>query len=135
MIDNSVVLSWCLDDEEHPLADHAMRLTVDRGAVVPQLWWYEVRNALAVNERRGRLTAQQSRATLADLSAMRFLLDFDHDGGVVMELARHHGLSVYDAAYLEVALRRSVPLATLDTRLRAAATAAEVPLLGPDVPT
>ena len=131
MIDNSVVLSWCLDDEEHPSADHAMRLTVDRGAVVPQLWWYEVRNALTVNERRGRLTAEQSRATLSNLSAMRFVLDFDHDGSVVMELARHHGLSVYDAAYLEVALRRSVPLATLDTRLQAAATAAEVPVLGP----
>lgn len=48
-----------------------------------------------------------------------------------MELARHQGLSVYDAAYLEVALRRSVPFATLETRLRTAATAAEVPLLGP----
>ena len=130
MVDNSVVLSWCLDDEEHAVADHAMRLTVERGAVVPQLWWYEVRNALTVNERRGRLTAQQARATLADLGAMRFVLDFDHDGSVVMELARHHGLSVYDAAYLEVALRRSVPLATLDARLQAAATAADVLLLG-----
>lgn len=124
-----MVLSWCLDDEEHPLADHAMRVTVDRGAVVPQLWWYEVRNALAVNERRGRLTAQETRATLTNLSAMRFVLDFDHDGGVVMELARRHGLSVYDAAYLEVAIRRSVPLATLDDRLRTAALAAGVELL------
>lgn len=106
-----------------------MRMTVDRGAVVPQLWWYEVRNALAVNERRRRLTAQDTRATLANLSAMRFVLDFDHDGGVVMELARRHGLSVYDAAYLEVAIRRSVPLATLDDRLHAAALAAEVELL------
>ena len=108
-----------------------MQLTVERGAVVPHIWWYEIRNALAVNERRGRLTAQQARATLANLGTMRFVLDFDHDGSLVMELARHHGLSVYDAAYLEVALRRSVPLATLDARLRAAGTAAEVPLLGP----
>ena len=111
------------------MADHAMQTTVDRGAVVPQLWWYEVRNALAVNERRGRLTAQDTRATLTNLSAMRFVLDFDHDDRVVMELARRHGLSVYDAAYLEVALRRSIPLATLDDRLRTAALTAEVELL------
>ena len=78
----------------------------------------------------GRLTARQARATLADLSAMRFVVDFDHGGSVIMELARHHGLSVYDAACLEVALRRSVPLATLDARLQAAATAADVRLLG-----
>ena len=56
-----------------------MRLTVERGAVVPRLWRYEVRNALTVNERRGPLTAQQARATLADLSAMRFVLDLEFD--------------------------------------------------------
>ena len=96
------------------LADRAMQRTIDQGAVVPGIWWYELRNALVVNERRGRIGAEDVRASLADLAEMRISLDTDHDGGVVLDLARRHGLSVYDAAYLEVAARRGLPIASLD---------------------
>lgn len=123
VMDNSIVLSWCLADEEDPLAELAMRLTIEEGAVVPAIWWYELRNALVVNERRGRIQTDVVQATLVDLEEMRIRLDADHDSGMVLELARRHGLSVYDASYLEVALRRALPLATLDQRLREAVAA------------
>lgn len=123
VLDNSVILSWCLQDETDPLAEQAMLRTVEHGAVVPGIWWYEVRNALVMNERRGRLTAPDTEATLADLRQLRISLDQAHDGSVLVALAREHALSVYDAAYLEVALRRTLPLASLDKRLIQAAAA------------
>lgn len=99
------------------------------GAVVPGIWWYELRNALVVNERRGRIGAEDLRASLADLAEMRISFDTDHDGAVVLDLAGRNGLSVYDAAYVEVAARRALPLASLDSRLRQAAAASRVALL------
>ncbi|WP_423929148.1 type II toxin-antitoxin system VapC family toxin [Candidatus Palauibacter sp.] len=131
VIDASVVLSWCLSDEDDPLAELAMRLTLEHFAVVPRIWWYEILNALTVNRRRGRLTADDVSATLADLKGMRILVDDDHSDGVVLDLAWRHGLSVYDAAYVETALRRSLPLASLDRRLRRAGETAGVPILQP----
>ncbi len=131
VIDASVALCWCLADEEHPLPDKAMQLTVAHGAVVPGIWWYEVRNALVVNERRGRIAASFSRARLMDLQAMRISRDHDHDDRMVLDLARKQGLSVYDAAYVETALRRSLPLASLDRRLCDAAKASGVALVQP----
>ncbi|MCY4563448.1 MAG: type II toxin-antitoxin system VapC family toxin [Gammaproteobacteria bacterium] len=123
VLDNSVVLAWCLADERHPLAERAMDLTLERGAVVPGVWWYELRNALIVNEKRGRLSAEDTRATLADLDEMNITADSRHDTPTVLGLARRHELSVYDTVYLEVALRRGLPLASLDRRLSQAATA------------
>ena len=100
-----------------------MDLTLERGAVVPGVWWYELRNALIVNERRGRLSAEDTRATLADLDEMNIAADTQPHTPTVLDLARRHELSVYDAAYLEVALRRGLPLVSLDRRLSQAATA------------
>lgn len=131
VIDASVALCWCLADEEHTLADEAMRLTVEHGAVVPGIWWYEVRNALVTNERRGRIAASFSRARLVDLAVMRISCDHDHNDRIVLDLAREHGLSVYDCAYIETALRRSLPLASLDRRLCDAAAASGVTLIQP----
>ncbi|WP_419164449.1 type II toxin-antitoxin system VapC family toxin [Candidatus Palauibacter sp.] len=129
VIDASVVLSWCLSDEDDPLAELAMRLTLEHFAVVPRIWWYEILNALSVNRRRGRLREDDVSATLADLKGMRILADDDHSDGVILDLVRRHGLSAYDAAYLETALRRSLPLASLDRRLRRAAEAAGATIL------
>ena len=106
-----------------------MELTLERGAVVPGIWWYELRNALIVNERRGRLSAEDTRATLADLDEMNIAADARHDTPTVLGLARRHELSVYDAAYLELALRRGLPLASLDRRLSQAATASGASLM------
>lgn len=128
VIDNSVVLAWCLADESDALADAAIRAVVDQGGLAPAIWWYELRNALVVNERRGRLEPADTQATLADLRDLSIVLDRDHDEGVVLELARGLELSVYDAAYLEVARRRQATLATLDERVRGAATRAGVTL-------
>ena len=135
VLDNSIVLSWCLADEDDALASRAMKLTIDHGAVVPGIWWYELRNALVVNERRGRIDAKGVRATLADLAEMRIAFDTDHDDRGVLDLARRHGLSVYDAAYLEVAARRGLPIASLDLRLHQAAAANRIALIESDVPS
>ena len=123
VIDNSVFLSWCLGDEDDPTAAHAMQRVAEEGGVVPRIWWYELRNALLMNERRGRISPQQVVDTLTDSMALRIAIDDEHDGSLLLDLARGHELTVYDAAYLEVALRRSLPLATLDRRLSKAAEA------------
>ena len=123
VIDASVFLAWCLGDEEDPTADAAMQRVVADGGVVPHIWWYEVRNALLMNERRGRISPQQLSDTLADSQAMGIALDDEHDASLLLDLARRHDLTIYDAAYLEVAVRCSLPLATLDQRLHKAAEA------------
>ena len=132
VLDNSIVLSWCLADESNPTADRAMQIVIDDGAVVPGIWWYELRNALVVNERRGRLDPADTRSTLADIRELRFTIDHDHDEAALLDLSRRHSLSVYDAAYLEVARRRALPLASLDRRLCTAASASDVALLEDD---
>ena len=128
VIDNSVVLCWCLADESDPMADKAMRRVVDDGAVVPGIWWYELRNALIVNERRRRLDAADTVAILTDLGEMSISVDQEHDDVTILSLARQHALSVYDAAYIEIALRRGLPLASFDRRLGQAAAARHIAL-------
>lgn len=129
VLDNSVVLCWCLADEVDPLAHRALLLTIEQGAVAPRLWRYELCNALLVNERRGRLETTDTRTTLFDIAQMRIELDSDHDEPNLLDLARRHDLTAYDASYLEVARRRGLPLATLDRRLRNAAAAEGAALL------
>lgn len=123
VIDNSVFLAWCMADEEEPTATSAMQHVVEEGGVTPRIWWYELRNALLVNERRGRISPQQVSDTLADSLGLGITIDNQHDESLLLELARRYELSVYDAAYLEVAFRRGLALATLDRRLREAAEA------------
>lgn len=129
VVDCSVFLAWCMADEEDPGANAAMHRLTDEGAVVPQIWRYELRNALLANERRGRITAQQVADTLTDSTKLGIEIDAGHDEAAIMAFARQHGLTVYDSAYLEVASRRGLPLATLDRRLSEAATAIGIPLL------
>lgn len=121
VIDCSVFLAWCMADEDEPAAVEAMQRVAGAGGVAPGIWWYELRNALLVNERRGRITPQQVSDTLADGSALGLEIDSEHDEATILGFARQHSLTIYDAAYLEVAFRRGLPLATLDRRLRSAA--------------
>jgi len=121
VIDNSVFMAWCMGDENDPTANNTMLRVIEEGGVVPRIWWYELRNALLMNERRGRISQQQVADTLADSQALGISFDDGHDEVQVLDLARRFELTVYDSAYLEVALRRSLPLATLDDRLRKAA--------------
>ena len=90
-------------------------------ALVPALWWFEVRNVLVINERRRRVTEEASAEFLRDLAQVAIAIDRSPDETNVMDLARRHRLSVYDAAYLELALRERLPLATLNAALAQAA--------------
>lgn len=127
-IDTSVVLAWAFHDESNALADRAMAEAAIVGAVVPCLFWYELRNAIVIAERRGRLVDEQIEPTLNEVARLNVSHDFDHDETSVMSVARGHRLSIYDASYLELARRLGVPLATLDRRLADAAKAVHVPL-------
>ena len=130
VVDCSVFLAWCLGDEEEPAAVDAMRQVAVSGGVVPRVWWYELRNALLMNERRGRISPQQVADTLADSRVLGIEMDDGHDEASTFALARRFRLTIYDATYLEVALRRSLPLATLDQRLCEAARETGVVLHG-----
>ncbi len=129
VLDASITACWAFQDEDHPdagLAFHRMRA---EEAVVPCLWWFEVRNILVVNERRRRIAESDTAAFLLNLSRLRVRLDRLPEGDAVLRLARTHRLSVYDAAYLELAQREGLPLATLDADLRRAAADEGVELL------
>lgn len=130
VVDASVTACWAFRDEDHPVADTALeRLRTDE-AMAPALWWFEVRNVLVVNERRKRLTEADSAAFLRDLARLRVGLDRTPQESEVLRLARTHRLSVYDAAYLELAQRHTIALATLDADLIRAARAEQVALVG-----
>ncbi|MCY4430570.1 MAG: type II toxin-antitoxin system VapC family toxin [Rhodospirillales bacterium] len=130
VVDCSIFLAWSLADEEEPVAIEAMEDVVTAGGVAPRIWWYELRNALLANERRGRITTQQVAETLTDCAAIGMEIDDHHEDASILGFARQYRLSIYDAAYLEVASRRRLPLATLDLRLSEAAPAAGAPLIG-----
>jgi predicted nucleic acid-binding protein len=98
--------------------------------VVPAVWWFEVRNLLVAGERHGRMNPAGTAEFLADLERLSIRLDHAPVSAAVLALARLHRLTVYDAAYLELALRVDAPLATFDKKLAAAAEAAGVQLIG-----
>jgi predicted nucleic acid-binding protein len=129
VLDASVVHDWAFE-EGHPTAEKVReRLRID-SAVAPSLWWFEVRNGLVMAERRARTTESRTARFLRQFSRLPIALDNSPNEGDVLALARLHRLTVYDAAYLELALRESVPLATLDTALVRAAQDEGVALIG-----
>ena len=129
VLDASIAACWAFDDEDHPVAALALERVRTDEARVPSLWWFEVCNTLIVNERRGRLTESDTATFLRGLARLRVTVDGLPNGADVLTLARHRGLTVYDAAYLELARREGAPLATLDAALATAARAERVPLL------
>jgi predicted nucleic acid-binding protein len=130
VIDSSAILALALDDEEATLAEAAVAAVLTESGQAPGLLWYEVRNALIVNERRGRITSEEALAFLAEIDALPISLDFPPPNDAVLNLARQHALSVYDAVYLELTLRSGALIATLDEALRAAVKAAGGKLFG-----
>jgi predicted nucleic acid-binding protein len=131
VLDSSVVGCWCFPDEISSIADAAMLEVAADEAVVPAIWWFEVRNLLLTGERVGRMDSIGTAVFLADLEALSIRIDRAPESDVVLALARTHRLTIYDAAYLELASRIDAPLATLDRQLARAATVASVRLLGP----
>ncbi|UUP18540.1 type II toxin-antitoxin system VapC family toxin [Nitratireductor thuwali] len=131
ILDASVTAAWLLPDEEHPLATHLEDHLLHDHFLVPPIWWFEVRNLLVVAERRMRLTLEQTAAIIANLAIYPIVEDNDVDEQVLLQLARAHALSIYDASYLELAGRLRLPLATLDNKLLRAAEAASIRLVVP----
>lgn len=134
VLDASVAASWCFPDETASLASSVLERMIHEGAVVPALFWFEVRNVLLTGERRQRLTEAQTAQFLSYLDVLGIEIDRGPNSVVVCALARTYQLSVYDAAYLEVAQRKGIPMASLDRALCSAARKAGVPLLGESDP-
>jgi predicted nucleic acid-binding protein len=130
VLDASITASWAFQDEGHPCGEAALNRIRTEEAMVPAVWWFEVRNILVVNERRGRIREPNTLSFLAHLSRLRVRIDRSPDETSILHLARLHGLTVYDASYLELARREQVALATLDTALVRAAAAEQVALVG-----
>jgi len=133
VLDSSAVLAWIYSDEITAPIRHVFELVTAGGAWVPAIWRLEVANILETGVLRHRADAAFRDATLADLALLPIHLDPHTDRqawGATLVLAERHGLTLYDASYLELAQRRGLALATLDGELRAAATTESVALLG-----
>ena len=133
VLDSSVSLSWCFEDERSSAIIALLHHVQESGASVPSLWRLEVANALHMALRRGRISAEFRDATLADFSALNIVVDAETDNhawSTTLRLADRFRLTLYAAAYLELAQRLSLPLATLDQALRTTANDLGVALLG-----
>ena len=134
VLDASVAVGFLLPDEAPRAAREVLSRISRDGALVPATWPVEVGNSLLIQNRRGRLTMYAVDAGLARLTALEIEVDLEtSDGGWrrAIPLAIRHHLTLYDAVYLELALRAALPLATFDKALRRAAEAAGVPLANP----
>lgn len=117
-------MSWLFEDESSPGADEALESLKDSEALVPAIWRFEIANSLAVAERRRRCTTADSASYLNLLSSLPIRVEAPPAGralDTILSVARESSLSAYDAAYLELAMREGLPLATQDRRLREAA--------------
>ncbi|MFZ3218098.1 MAG: type II toxin-antitoxin system VapC family toxin [Candidatus Acidiferrales bacterium] len=129
-MDCSVAAAWALADERTEWTSAALKAATVEGAIVPSLFWFEIRNILVVNERRGRIKQMQPARFLADIDLLTDV-DVRPVESDLLELARTHNLTVYDAGYLELASRLGLPLCTLDTQLIQAAPKIGVTLWRP----
>jgi predicted nucleic acid-binding protein len=133
VLDSSATLAWIFSDETTNPIRRLFDAVGDEGAVVPALWRLEIANSLTVAVRRGRIDANFRRAALSDLALLDIALDDQTDvnaWGETLRVADLFRLTVYDAAYLELAQRRNLPLATLDGELRTAAKALGLGVMG-----
>ena len=133
VLDSSVTLAWCFDDERTDATDALLEQVVEAGAEAPSLWPLEILNALAMAERRGRIRSDQRQRLAGFLHDLPVSIDDETASQAwtaTSRLAARHQLTIYDASYLELAQRLGLPLATLDKELRAAADVLGVPVLG-----
>jgi predicted nucleic acid-binding protein len=134
VLDNSVTMRWCFENTSTPYAEQVLeQLLVGQRAHVPVLWLYEVVSVLAKAQRTASITTDKAHGFLEDLRSVNIAVDdesFGHIFGDVHGLAIVYGLSGYAAAYLELAIRHGLPLATLDEDLKKAAQSAGVELFG-----
>jgi len=133
IIDCSITMSWCFADEATAASAEVQDRLIDETALVPAHWFLEVTNVLAMAEKRRRITAADSDTFLRLLRTLDIDVDDETTGRAfehLLPLCRNQGLTSYDAAYLDLAVRRQLPLATLDDDLRAAAVNVGVTVLG-----
>lgn len=132
VLDASVTMTWCFINETTPYTLEILNRLRTEGATVPTRWPLEVANTLLVGERRRRVTEAEIFTFVQTLQALTITVDnaaATNAWGPVLALGRAQGRSAYDAAYLELAMRQGLPLATQDTRLSAAAARVGVPLV------
>jgi len=135
VLDCSVTMAWCFEDECDTYADSVLSALTTFEACVPPIWSVEVANVLLVAERRGRITAADSTRFVELLADLPIVVDeggLRRTHGPVLDLGRRSGLSAYDASYLDLAMRLAVPLATRDDMLREAASANSVEWFQPE---
>ncbi len=126
VLDASVTMSWCFQNESTPYTEGVLDRLQTATAIVPAIWPLEVANVLLATERRGRLKEAQSRRFIELLLALPIVMEQPAAERIltsVLTLGREQGLSAYDAAYLELAVRLDLPLATRDERVISAAEA------------
>ena len=124
VVDSSAALSWCFEDEASPESDLLFERVRDRGAVVPGLWHLEIANVLLQTERRGRIATGDVATRLELIAQLPITTDNETTARAwreILALARAETLTTYDATYLELAIRRGLPLLTKDEALIGAA--------------
>jgi predicted nucleic acid-binding protein len=134
VVDASVVMTWCFQDEQHEYGDKVLDSLGNNEALVPGIWPLEVGNVLLVAERRKRLSEARIVSFLDLLSTLPITVERDMPQRMLREiiaLAREQGLTTYDASYLDLAMRLALPLATLDSSLARAAKKCRVPGYSP----
>lgn len=134
VLDASVALNWCLEDEKNVYAERVLDALGGDRALAPAIWCLEVANGIVQAERRGRISAADL-GRITDL-LLAFPINIEDAAiasalGVILDLARSQGLTSYDASYLDLAIREGLPLATQDENLARAAARVGVPLLRP----
>lgn len=125
VLDCSIAMAWCFEDEATEFTDSLLEELVGGSTKVPSIWFLEVANVLAISERRGRSNQAQISQFLGLLGSLPIIMDTktgDKAFTDILTLARTHKLTSYDAAYLELALREGLPLATLDEELKRVAS-------------
>jgi predicted nucleic acid-binding protein len=133
VLDSSVALAWCFEDEHTPATLAILNQITEEGAIAPTIWPLEVLNGLTMAERRGRLHSVRRHQLAGFLHDLPVNLDqetAEQAWTSTTQLSERHRLTFYDAAYLELAQRLELPLATLDQELRGAANAVGISLLG-----
>jgi|SRR3972149_696804 len=136
VLDCSIAMSWCFEDESQQVADSVLDRLLQEQVIVPAIWILEVANVLLIGERKGRLTPAQTAHFLAMSETLPIIVDqpaWSKTLGDIFSLARTYQLTAYDASYLELAMREGAILATLDESLSAAAAKAGVEILGRNI--
>lgn len=124
VLDCSVTMAWCFEDESNAMSDKILASLKESKAMVPSIWPLEVINVLRVGERKKRLSASQSNTFINLLRGLPIEVDMnpiDLPNQSILEISREYSISAYDAAYLELALRKNLPLVSFDKILCEAA--------------